>query len=116
MVETLLFLHPLCKPAHEHHKHSDTWILGITQLLPMKDVPLMITRKYDEKCLFELGVLPNLPCTASATVRESFIVVTLRSGSIATLNLNYGATKGWWVLERRKIILHCRTFTCFLRL
>lgn len=95
MMETLLFLRALCKLAHKHHKRSDSWILGITHLLPMKDVPLMTARKYEEKCLFELRVLPDLPHTAaSATVREPFVVVTLRSGIIATLNLNYGATKG----------------------
>lgn len=117
MMETLLFLHPLCKPAHKHHKLSEAWILGITQLLPVKDVPLMTARKHDKKCLFELGVLPDLPCTAaSATVRESFVVVTLRSGIIATLNLNYGVTKGWRGLESRMIILRCHTFTCFLKL
>lgn len=117
MVETLFFLHPLCKPAYKHHKHNETWILRIIQLLPMKDVPLMTARKHDKKRLFELGVLPNLPHrAASATVRESFVVVTLHSGIMATLNLNYGVTKGWWGLESRRIISYCHTFTCFLRL
>jgi len=83
----------------------------------MKDMPLMTARKYEEKCLFELGVLPDLPRTAaSATIRESFVVVTLCSGVIATLNLNYRFRKGWWGLERRKIILYCHTFTRSLRL
>lgn len=96
MVEVFLFLHPSLHTCSRHHKYSDTRILGIIQLLPIKDVPLRSARKYDEKCLFEARVLPDLSRTAaSATVRESFVVVTLCSGIIATLNLNYGPTKAW---------------------
>lgn len=67
-------------------------MLGSWELL--SSTPRKTARKYNEKCLFEFGVLPILPyIAASAMVRESFEVFTVNPRIIAALSLNYSVGK-----------------------
>lgn len=65
-------LHPLWKHAHGNHRHSGTWILWVTPLLSMIDMPLT-HRKYDKKWLFELGNSSRPPPYSSECHRQGDI-------------------------------------------